>query len=181
MRRAGLALLLGLLAAACAGPRPVPSPPARDTLVVLVRHGEKQAGDDPALTPAGEARAAALAALLEGLPVDAVFSTPTRRTRATAEPTARARGLAVQLDDAGGTNAGDFARRVLSAHAGRAVLVVGHSNTLPALAEAFGGGPMAPVADDEYDRLVVVTVPAQGAPRRVVARYGAPSAPAAPR
>ena len=167
------AALALLLLGACAGAQ-APAP-GRDTLVVLVRHGEKQGGEDPALTPAGEARAAALAQLVRGLPLGAVYSTPTRRTRATAEPAARAAGLAVRLEDAGEATAQAFAARVLAAHRGEVVLVVGHSNTLPALAEAFGGGPLAPVADAEFDRLVVVTVPAQGAPRRVVSRYGAPS------
>jgi phosphohistidine phosphatase SixA len=34
-----------------------------------------------------------------------------------------------------------------------AVLVVGHSNTLPELVRLFGGQPGADIGDDEYDRL----------------------------
>ncbi|HEU4372898.1 MAG TPA: hypothetical protein VFS02_05375, partial [Telluria sp.] len=34
-----------------------------------------------------------------------------------------------------------------------AVLVVGHSNTLPGLVRLFGGAPGADIADNEYDRM----------------------------
>jgi hypothetical protein len=43
-----------------------------------------------------------------------------------------------------------------------AVLVVGHSNTLPELVRLFGGAPGADIADNEYDRLYQVTRGADG-------------------
>jgi hypothetical protein len=44
-----------------------------------------------------------------------------------------------------------------------AVLVVGHSNTLPELVRAFGGAPGADIADNEYDRLYQLSVGPGGA------------------
>jgi broad specificity phosphatase PhoE len=43
-------------------------------------------------------------------------------------------------------------------HAGETVLVVSHSNTVPAIINALGGGPLEDLNQDEYDDLFVVTL-----------------------
>ncbi len=119
----------------------------------LVRHAEKQDGDDPALTTAGEARAEALADRLEGEGIEAVWSTDYRRTLATAAPLADRLGVDVQVYDPGNLPA--FAKQVWAN--GETALIVGHSNTTPELA-ALLGGEAGPAIDEasEYDRLYVI-------------------------
>src|SRR5690348_2764504 len=67
--------------------------------VILVRHGEKATDDprDPSLSPAGEARARALAAMLAKAGVTHLFATQYRRTQATISPLASATGLTPTL------------------------------------------------------------------------------------
>lgn len=129
------ALLLALVA--IAGCSALPAAREQGATYLLVRHAEKDvtAGKDPPLTAAGEARALRLAASLADQPLEAIYSSATRRTRQTAAPVARAKGLAVRPYDP--ADAAGFARRLRSEHPTGTVLVVGHSDTLPPLARAL--------------------------------------------
>jgi broad specificity phosphatase PhoE len=142
------------------------------TVVVLVRHAEKEAaGSDPALTTAGQARAELLASMLKDAGVTAIFATATRRTRSTAAPLAAQRHLDVVDTDK------DLARvRAQVLAAGRRTLIVGHSNTLPGLIAALGGPSGLEIADNEFDAFFVLTIPPQGSPTLLTLRYGAPAA-----
>jgi phosphohistidine phosphatase SixA len=71
------------------------------------------------------------------------------RTQQTAAPLAQQTGLSVQLYDPMAPKALVEKVRALSG----AVVVVGHSNTLPELVRLFGGAPGGDIADDEFDRL----------------------------
>ncbi|HVS00035.1 MAG TPA: phosphoglycerate mutase family protein [Thermoanaerobaculia bacterium] len=174
--------LAGLLAASVALYAEAPVPASGNTTVVLVRHAEKATDDprDPSLSAAGQKRAAALAAALEAADVKAVYATQFKRTRATAEPLARRLGLSVVERPVAGdasVYARDLAHEVLAQQAGKTVLVVGHSNTVPELVKAFSGVAVAPITDEEYDHLFIVVVPSSGAARLVKTRYGAPGTP----
>src|SRR5438874_11953206 len=59
-------------------------------VVVIVRHAEKAASDgkDPDLSPAGRARAEALARILKDSGITAIFTTEFKRTQETAAATA---------------------------------------------------------------------------------------------
>src|SRR6266513_6019376 len=61
-----------------------------EPVVVVVRHAEKQAstGKDPDLSPAGRARAEALARILKDSGITAIFTSEFKRTQETAGPTA---------------------------------------------------------------------------------------------
>ena len=144
------------------------------TTVVLVRHAEKatEPKADPPLTKAGAARAEALPEALRGLKPDAVLSTNFERTRATAAPAAKRFGLKTELVDIGAT---DVAAAVLKRFRGKTVLVVGHSNTVPAIVEALGAPLPPPICEAEFDRLFVVKIPAKGAASVEERRYGAPT------
>jgi hypothetical protein len=61
-------------------------------------------------------------------------------------------------------------------HAGGTVLVVGHSNTIPAIVGALGAPQPRDLCDSEYDQLFVVVIGDTGPPRLIRSRYGAPSA-----
>ena len=169
-----LALSLILCAGACR-PAPDVATPIGPTTVVVVRHAEKAAdGADPSLLPEGVARAEALKEVLAGADVAAVYSTPFLRTRATAAPTAEALGLQVTITEVANleTHPAEVAARVLAEHRGETVLVVGHSNTVPAIVEALGGGAVAPITDAEYSHLFIVIIPASGPVRTIKAQYG---------
>jgi phosphohistidine phosphatase SixA/ketosteroid isomerase-like protein len=133
-----------------------------ETTVYLVRHAEKETdGEDPGLTEAGRARAAALPRVLRSADLRAVYATPLRRSALTASPVAEGLGIPVTTYAPGETEA--LAKRLRTEHAGEAVLVVGHSNTLPELLRHLGAKDPPAVAEDAYDDLFVVSVGAAGA------------------
>lgn len=172
-RRAALGLLAIAMMAACAGtPAAKPAAEAPFARVFLVRHGEKEAGPDPALSPAGVQRAQALAARLGGEGITEIWSTRTNRTEQTAAPVAAALGLAVQTYDPSALPA--FANTL--GDTGGVKLVVGHSNTTDALAALIGADP-GPVIDEanEFDRLYLIDLGEDGVLADRIERYGAPS------
>jgi phosphohistidine phosphatase SixA len=161
---AALSLALALLAplAALAAP----------SAIYIVRHAEKApAGKDPELTAEGQARAQNIATILQKTGITHVFSTPTQRTRQTAQPLAQRAGVAVESYDPGAPQA--LAEKVKTLDG--AVLVVGHSNTVPDLVRLFGGKPGADIADTEYDRLYQLVPAADGAVATVLFTSTPPS------
>lgn len=140
---------------------------ASSTVVVLVRHAEKQldAGDDPHLSAAGQARAELLARMFgNGAPLgrlDAIYVSPTRRSHETAAPLAARLHLPLTEEQQDDLRA--LVRRVMREHAGGRVLIVGHSDTVPDLVKDFSGeGPVPEIADDEFGTLYIVAVPRLG-------------------
>ena len=133
-------------------------------LVFVVRHAERadggmmQAQKDPPLSAAGQVRASKLAVLLGEAGIKGVYATEYRRTQETARPLATKLGLQpqqVSSDDIDG-----LLRKIRSEHAQDFVLIVGHSNTVPAIIKALGG-PDVTIPDNEYDNLFLV-VPGTG-------------------
>jgi broad specificity phosphatase PhoE len=69
------------------------------TLIYLVQHGDKERlAGDPGLTELGRGQAGATARWLQGVGLQALFSSPLRRARETAAAIAAATGLPVQLE-----------------------------------------------------------------------------------
>ena len=157
-------------------PRTIQAPP---TVVLLVRHAEKaaQPGQDPPLSEAGAARAQALLAVARDAGVSAIITTQFVRTKSTAEPTATALKLTPEVVQAGPMpqHAKSVAEQVMK-HAGGTVLVVGHSNTIPAIVGALGAPQLRDLCESEYDQVFVVVLGDAGAPRLIRSRYGAASA-----
>jgi broad specificity phosphatase PhoE len=58
-------------------------------------------------------------------------------------------------------------------HAGKTVLVVGHSNTIPAIVGALGGPKLADLCETEYDNLFTIVLDAEGGVRTVRSKFGA--------
>ena len=130
--------------------------------IYIVRHAEKQLeGNDPELAYVGEVRAKKLAQILEKEAIKRVLSTDYNRTRNTAQPTAAAAGLTLEVYDPKNqeTLVAD-----LRASEGN-VLVVGHSNTVSHLANTFvgEGEKFADLTDLEYDFIYIVTLEKNGA------------------
>ena len=175
-----LLLVAGMVAAGAVAPRTASAQGER--LIVLVRHAEKadEPRADPPLTEAGRARGEALAAVTTSAGIGAVIVTPYARTRETAAPVARAQGLTPVEIPVGRSVAAHVAAVTEAVRArppGEAVLVVGHSNTIPAIVTALGGPPLADLCDNQYAVLYVLSVPATGPARLVTASYGAADPP----
>lgn len=148
------------------------------TVVIIVRHAERAPGtSDPPISDAGRERALALAEIGKGAGVSAVITTQLQRTRQTAAPLAEALGITpvvvnTQADLA--KHATDIAM-VVRQQAGKTVLVVGHSNTVPAIVAALGGPKFPDLCEPEYDRLVTLVLDAAGGVRTVTSRFGPPT------
>lgn len=177
IRRRFLAFVAAGLMAACLTPVQASAEtavPAAEpvTRLFLVRHGEKEAGSDPALSPAGALRAAALVERLSAEGVTEIWSTATRRTQETAAPLAAVLGLPVQTYDAAELPA--FGNQLAATPGVK--LVVGHSNTTDALAALIGADPGPPIDDAaEFDRLYVITITGGHQVTSRIERYGAPA------
>lgn len=152
--------------------------PTGDKLVFIVRHAEKASATDPdpSLSEEGKSRAIALASALGDARVSAIIVTPRKRTSETAAGLASIAKLAPTVVPFGAStpeHAASVATAVRSS-AADAVLVVGHSNTVPAIIAALGGPKMPDLCDAAYANLYIVRLPANGAPTLVRAQFGAP-------
>lgn len=142
------------------------------TTLFLVRHAEKagSAMADPPLTSTGAARADELAYILKHVKLDAIYSTSFIRTKQTVLPTAKEKNLEVKLYK---PNDNDFLENVLQEFSGGTVLIVGHSNTIPRLANELAGQPDFRDLDDAtYDNLFIASVPAKGKVSILRMRFG---------
>lgn len=174
------ALGLSLVLPACSRSAPAAEAPvlagssaaAEVTTVVLVRHAEKEEGDDPGLTAAGRARAADLAHVLSEGGVDAVYASQFRRTQETAGLVATSADLEVQVVDA--RDVDGLATRLRTEHPGQTVLVVSHSNIIPEVIRALGADATE-IPEEEYDDLFVVLVDGAGSASAVHLNYGSAS------
>jgi broad specificity phosphatase PhoE len=138
--------------------------------VILVRHAERaDQSTDSLLSPAGTERAKALARTLATAGVTQVFVTKFQRTQLTAAPLAGALKLTPQVVDA--ATSAPIVERIRRDHANDVVLIVGHSNTVPALVKEFGHPDPVTIADDEFDSLFVLIPRASGSPTVLRLRY----------
>ena len=125
---------------------------------ILVRHAEKAKDDpkDPNLNEAGKSRALRLAALLQATEVAAIYSTPYHRTRNTVKPLAQSKGLKVEEYDPFSEE--DFSR-IQNVAKGKTVVIVGHSNTIPNMANLLlGKEQFAQMEEHEYNKLILITL-----------------------
>ena len=154
------------------------------TTVIFVRHAEKAAtpADDPGLSLAGQRRVAELtrqlvdADVLAG--IDAIYSTPFRRTQETVRPIADALDLPINTYAASDNE--QVLETILENHKGEIVLIVGHSNTVPVLIANLGAHKgVPPIDENEYDNIYLVSIPWFGKTKTIRLRYGQPYVPAA--
>ncbi len=142
------------------------------TTFILVRHAETTgSGSNPNLSIEGQERVLELTRLLANVALDAVYSTNFNRTRQTAEPVASDQGLTVQTYNPFSLN--PFVDGVLVDHHGKAILVVGHSNTTPDLLNVLtGGNTYEDLPETQYDNFYLVTVLEKGRAQVTHLKYG---------
>jgi broad specificity phosphatase PhoE len=109
---------------------------AQRKTIILVRHAEKDTSatadqNDPVLTPQGIERTRRLAEKIGRYRPGAVYSTDYKRTRDTASPIAQKRRKEIQIYDA--RKPQELIERIMQSTTKRFV-IVGHSNTIPPLA-----------------------------------------------
>ena len=168
-----LFLTMGILTMGCSTPSGGSQDQDEDAslVVFLVRHAEKvDHSRDPDLSEAGYLRAEALFRTLADSEIEEVHSSDFIRTRNTAAPVADLFGLETALYDPSDLHAlAEELRAVGGRH-----LVVGHSNTTPALVEILGGEPGPAIEEEtEYDRLYILTIGKEGV-HTILLRYGKP-------
>jgi len=149
------------------------------TTIIFVRHAEKavEPADDPGLTDAGRRRVAELTRQLVDADVvagiDAIYSTPFRRTQETAQPLADALDLPINTYDPSDTEA--VLAAILKNHKGKIILVVGHSNTVPVLIANLGASKkVPPIHESEYDNIYIISIPWFGKTKTIRLRFGEP-------
>lgn len=150
---------------------------AQPSMVILVRHAERDTTPprDPVLTAAGQARARALHRAIASAGVGSVIATQFQRTQLTAKPLADSLELTpiiVAASSPVSAHAEAIASAVRSRPKGEVVLVVGHSNTIPAIIAALGGPKYADLCESQYSNLYVLHFGDRPAPQFIQANYG---------
>jgi phosphohistidine phosphatase SixA len=145
--------------------------------VLLLRHADVDeppngAPEDWPLNEAGRARAETLARVAGAAGITAIYTSEALRTKQTAAPLAAKLGL--EPNEVPPTP--ELTQQLLSAGAGGAVLIVGHSDTVPEMIQGLGASfPGPPIQG--HDDLFVVTVIEASKASAVRLKYGAPSSP----
>lgn len=148
---------------------------AKDTVVYIVRHAEKDTSDpannNPDLSAEGKERAAALNEFLKKEKFAAVFSTDYKRTMQTAAAVAQRNGLPLKTYK----DSKEVAALVKAEFANQKVLITGHSNTILDIVKAFGATPpFDKLNDDDYDLIFMVRISKDGEVSLKTQRFGKP-------
>jgi broad specificity phosphatase PhoE len=149
------------------------------TTILFVRHAEQTqpSAEDPPLSDAGRRRVAELTRQLLDVNVmagiDAIYSTPLKRSEETVRPLAEALDLPISSYDPADTE--QVLETILKTHKGKIILVVGHSNTVPQLvANLDASKNVPPIARGEFDNIYIVSIPWFGKIKTIRLRYGDP-------
>lgn len=129
----------------------------------LIRHAEKDRSDDankdPNLTEKGLKRAENWANYFKNIEFNVVYTTDFNRTRQTAEPTANANGLEIQLYNLPKIEIDEFVKDTK----GKTVLIVGHSDTTPKFVnQLLGEAKYEDIADNNNANLYKVSISNNG-------------------
>jgi broad specificity phosphatase PhoE len=139
------------------------------TTFILVRHAEKdltQSTNDPDLSAEGKSRATRLGEIFKKADIAALYSTPYKRTQQTLEPLAKLLSLSVVSYQAMVKEDIDL---MIQKHAGKTVLLSGHSNTIPHVINyLIGEEKYKPFTDDDYGNIVIVSFVERGKNAKVM-------------
>jgi broad specificity phosphatase PhoE len=149
-------LSISVYSSTCQSPKPTDVA----ATIYLVRHAEKAKDGtrDPDLTDQGRARAQRIANMLKDEQLTAVYSSDFKRTRNTAAPTAKMQGKEITIYNARDLK-GFKAELMKKYKNGEKILVVGHSNTTPFLANLLTQeGKYKQIDESDYDNFYKIEV-----------------------
>ena len=132
------------------------------TTFILLRHAEKvnDGSKNPNLTEEGKKRAERLVSILKNTPIRAIYSTSFLRTRETVGPLAQARSLEIKEYEAFKPEPID---KILENFGGETVVICGHSNNIPWIANYLTGAEkFKNFEDSDYGNVLIVTVAERG-------------------
>jgi broad specificity phosphatase PhoE len=140
--------------------------------IFLLRHAERVEYESPdgVLSQAGEARAQLLARLLKDAGVTSIYTTDRKRTIQTAEPLAKALGISPVVVGSAESVAATL-DQVRTRDKSGVVVIVAHSNTVPAFLKALGHSGEIKIGDREHDDLFVIVPNASGPPTVLRVNY----------
>lgn len=146
------------------------------TKIYLVRHAEKDTGNNPQLTAAGRKRAGDLLHILQNKNVQRIYATQFRRTQQTGDSLRIQLHIDTLLYKADTTGETVYNKIIAAGDGGKTILIIGHSNTVPKIIRRLGaaGFPANDIPDNEFDNLYLLTYKNGKAVVQVM-KYGAAS------
>ena len=146
-------------------------PPAHaQEVVYLIRHAEQVLDvEDPPLREAGHQRAKAWAAVLWDANIKVIYTSEKRRTKQTGKPIAQA--LNVPMKTMPRRDVSGLVDRLRTRHAEDAILIVGHSYTIPKLLDKLGRPAGYPIRSEDYGSLFIVVPQSESGPLVLRLRY----------
>ncbi len=136
---------------------------SKATSFYFIRHAEKNisnpADKDPDLVMAGVLRAARWSSVFNSIDFDIISTTNYKRTRNTALPIAEKKKLPLTY-----YSPNDFdSVRYMKQNLGKTVLIVGHSNTIPAMVNALiGKKQYKQIKETNYANLYIINITESG-------------------
>ena len=129
----------------------------------FIRHAEKDTSNpadrDPDLVMEGVLRAARWSSIFNRIDFDIIYTTDYKRTRNTALPIAEQKKLPLTFYSPNGFDSVDFVKN----NFGKTVLIVGHSNTVPAMVNALiGGKQYKQIKEINYTNLYIINITESG-------------------
>lgn len=129
---------------------------AHAATIIVVRHADRDQSamtTDVPLNARGQQRAEALARTLADAGVRYIYTTEVKRTQQTAQPLAGR--IHVRIQVVPGADVQKLAGILKLLRPDDVALVVGHSDTIPAIVSALGGST-PPLGETEFDRMLIV-------------------------
>jgi 2,3-bisphosphoglycerate-dependent phosphoglycerate mutase len=134
----------------------------RITTFILIRHADKVAdgSKDPNLSEEGKRRAENLISFFKNTALQAIYSTSFIRTRDTVSPLAKSKSLLISEYEAFNPEEID---KILKDHYGGTVLMCGHSNNIPWIANYLTGtDALNNFNDSDYTNVLIIAVAVKG-------------------
>ena len=142
------------------------------TVFVLVRHSEKvvDGTKDPVLSTQGRLRSEKLTEMFRTQQIDALYATPFNRTRQTLEPLAiLIRQEVLDYDPYAGEA---WLKSLIDEHPNQTILIAGHSNTIPQLANLLIGSKIFSQFDDQdYSNLLIIVAEEVGTRKLIKLKF----------
>lgn len=129
----------------------------QSTTFILVRHAEKakDGTNNPSLNETGKLRSINLGEMLSNQEIDALYATPFKRTEETLQPIAERTALEITSYDP--YSKGEWLESLLEKHIGETIVISGHSNTIPGLANSLLGEEKFQQFDEsDYSNLLII-------------------------